>query len=425
MTAQARTRNRTKVPATIIGFITALALATPSASTAPREATELQGDAAVGPDAAAPARTSAAAASSGSFSDVPAGHWARTAIEKVAADRAWMRDFGTSTFKPGVVENRKLFARAVVRAFAPTERTDPSIRFTDMAPSDPHFPYANVAVKLGWMSAKRDGRFRPTEPVTIISVHRALVRALGLGAVADGANAIHDFDGTALKHRWGFGPLLLGRVLGLRYNHPTESMEITPREPLPRSEVAWSLYRAYVVDTSETWRKTSVQIYRNIRLGELTPEMRRVVEFGLRYVGWPYYYAGEWAKPTPSRYCCGGQEAGGFDCSGLMWWVLRQGDSMYSNVGIRGYRGWPLGQRSSHDMAMAISSSQRVWRDDLRPGDLMFYDSNRDGRMDHVNMYLGWGWALDSGSNGATLVRVSPDSWYGDYFKWGRRIVTG
>jgi cell wall-associated NlpC family hydrolase len=144
----------------------------------------------------------------------------------------------------------------------------------------------------------------------------------------------------------------------------------------------------------------------------------------MRFVGFPYVYAGEWNRKSPPGYCCGYQPRGGFDCSGLMWWVLRQGDSLYDNTKLRGYPGYILNERSSNDMAKAIPVKDRLTWSRVRAGDLLFYDSNHDGTIDHVDLDLGWGWALDSGSNGVTITQVSqPDSWYQQVFAWGRRLV--
>ncbi|MFL5797583.1 MAG: C40 family peptidase [Actinomycetota bacterium] len=364
-------------------------------------------------------------ASTASWSDVPSPPWgwARTAIDTVARSHDWMRDFGTTTFKPGALESRRLFARAVVKAFAPSEKPDPAITFSDVPRTDPDFPYMNVAAKKGWITASGD-RFLPANPIGMIQVHRALVWALGLSSVVAGANKMHTTDGYRFHHGSTFGTRLIGAVLGLRYNHQDdESLDVGPGDALNRAEVAWSLYRAYVINTSESWRKTQVQAYANIHLGPVSAAFHQVVEFGMRYVGFPYVYAGEWNTKSPPGYCCGYQPRGGFDCSGLMWWVLREGDSMYDNTAVRKYPGFILNnQRSSNDMAKAIPVSKRLKWEDIRAGNLLFYDSNHDGTIDHVDLNLGWGWALDSGSNGVTIVRL-PNSWYQDVFAWGRKLV--
>jgi cell wall-associated NlpC family hydrolase len=54
----------------------------------------------------------------------------------------------------------------------------------------------------------------------------------------------------------------------------------------------------------------------------------------------------------------------------------------------------------------------------------MFYDGNGVGRVDHVNVYVGNGYALDSSSStaGVTIMPVG-EGWYRDHFVHGRRII--
>ncbi|HYG72155.1 MAG TPA: NlpC/P60 family protein, partial [Actinomycetota bacterium] len=355
------------------------------------------------------------------WSDVPASHWARNAIDFVAGSNAWMRDYkanadGSYPFRPDVPENRRSFARALVKAFEPTAEADPSISFSDVASGDRSFRWASVAVSRGWMQT--DGSaFRPTEAVTVRDVHRALVLALGLGDLAAGAQSIHLRDGTPLDVPAGFGTLLIGMRLGLRFNHGDEGLDVGPDDPLPRSEVAWSLYRA---KTAPTWIRDSLSAYATISLPNVSDKMVRVVEWGMRFVGHPYLWGGDWDTATPSGYCCGWQPRGGFDCSGITWWILKRQSSGWDNTPPRPYAGWDLPQRAS--AAMATVGKLR-W-DEIRPGDLLFYDGNGDGTVDHVDTYLGAGWALDSGSSnaGVTITRVE-DSWYEEHFVHGRRII--
>jgi cell wall-associated NlpC family hydrolase len=358
------------------------------------------------------------------FTDVPKGFWAGSAINTVAVDNTWMKDFGSSTFKPDNLETRELFAKAVVQAFAPTQKADPHMKFGDVDPSDPNAPYISVAVKNSWM-LPFGKNFHPTDPVSTIQVHRALIWALGLSDVVAGANQMHTTDGYVFQHGSTFGTRLVGAVLGLRYNHDDESMDVGPGSRLNRAEVAWSLYRADVINTSESWRKSEVQIYKSIHLGPIPAAFRPVVEYGMKFVGFPYIYAGEWNVKSPAGYCCGYQPRGGFDCSGLMWWVLRQGDSLYDSAKYHpDYPGFILNERSSNDMSKAIPVKDRLTFDQVKAGDLLFYDSNSDGTIDHVDLNLGWGWALDSGSNGVTIAHVGEKgSWYQDVFAWGRRPV--
>ncbi len=358
------------------------------------------------------------------WSDVPKDHWARDAIDHVGALNDWMRDFRqaadeTYPFKPDLLETRKLFARAMMRAFGAGLVEDPDLTFADLPEQDRFFRFANPVVAAGWMRADAEGNFRPSEPVTMREAHRALVLAVGLGDLAAGADALHLRDGTPIETPKDFGTTLIGMRIGLRFNHGDETLDVTgPDAPLTRAEVAWSLYRA---STMPSWMASYLAPYADMRLPNLGAKMLRVVTFGVRYVGTPYVWGGEWAEPGPPGYCCGYQPIGGFDCSGLTWWLLKRAGAGWDNTPPREYRGWDLPQRSSAQMA-AVGG--RVGWDELKPGDLMFYDGDGDGTVDHVNTYIGGGWALDSGSSnaGVTITYVA-GNWYEDHFVKGRRII--
>src|SRR5919197_2739545 len=176
-----------------------------------------------------------ARAASARFGDVPRGYWAGAAIQFVAQNHNWMRDFGSSTFRPDQTESRKRLARAAVRAFAPAESPDPSIHFADLPSDDRFFPFANVAVKLGWIRTSGPN-FRPDASVSMVGLHRTLVLAVGLADAVRGINAIHTSDGYRFRHGIALGYLLTGILLGLRYNHSDESLDVGPSTRVPRSE---------------------------------------------------------------------------------------------------------------------------------------------------------------------------------------------
>lgn len=68
-------------------------------------------------------------------------------------------------------------------------------------------------------------------------------------------------------------------------------------------------------------------------------------------------------------YVYGGASPGGFDCSGLVMWV-------YGRLGI------PL----PHNAAALYSSGRPVSTEQLRPGDLVFFQG-----LGHVGIYVGRG----------------------------------
>lgn len=378
-----------------------------------------------------PSRTfqRAAAGSNITWSDIVAPYtWVRPAANWVGEDNDWMRDFranadGTYPFRPGQLESRRLFARSLVLALAPDEEPDPGITFTDLEEDSRFHRFANVAVKLGWLTRTRSGAFAPSGAVTTTTVHRALVRALGLTHTAAEIDALHTRDGHRFRTPKNLGVLMLGMRLGLRYNNwSDESQDVGPKTPLNRAQVAYSLYKATML---ESWVVPWLaDQYAGIRLPKMSLSRLRIVQWGLRYVAYPYVWGGEWGFDTPEPSALGGQPVPGFDCSGITWWVTRRNDGGAWQVAPpRPYAGWSLPQRTSRDMATL--APERIRFDELKPGDLMFYDGDDgDKIVDHVDVFVGNGWAIDSSSSvgGVTLMWVET-GWYRDHFKWGRRIM--
>ncbi len=376
-------------------------------------------------------RTLATAVPQIRFSDLTASdNWAKEGIRYVAGTNDWMRDFtansdGSYPFRPQAVERRKYLARSVVLAFAPDEAPDPSIVFPDLDASSGWYRYAAIAVEHGWMARQTDGSFAPDDPVTMIMLHRALVLALGLKPAAAALNRIHTHSGVRFRVPMSFGTTLLGMRLDLRYNAPTgaEAMDVGPRDLMPRTQVAYSLWRA---TTQPSWSVGDLlNQYANVELPNLGPRMLGVVRWGVRYVGYPYVWGGEWGLSSPEPAALGGQPRSGFDCSGFAWWLLRADDSSIWKVAPpRPYAGWALAQRTSADMA--AMTPKRIRFRDLRPGDLMFYDGDGNGTVDHVDTYIGNGYSLDSSSTpgGVTIMWVG-DGWYRQHFRFGRQVLPG
>lgn len=357
----------------------------------------------------------------------PDDMWARVAINHVAGTYGWMRDVGPDRdgnwrFMPDHFETRKRWARALVRAFAPQAEPDPSVRFSDVDPSDPFYRWAAIAVKRGWMAYGAARNFEPDDVVTTRSVHGSLVRALGMRPTALALDKLATGDGYRFHTPKFFGVNLLAMRLGLRFNNKAdESQDVTPSTRLNRKQVAWSLYRA------TTLRDGVVPFLEHQYAGMVLPKMsaarRSIVDWGVRYVGYPYIWAGEWGFESTPPSVFGGQPGPGFDCSGLSWWALRADDGVYWEISPpRPHEGWPLPQRTSSEMSRTTKTRLRYV--DLIPGDLMFYDGDNDGTVDHVDVYVGNGWALDSSSSvgGVTLMWVEA-GWYREHFVHGRRVL--
>jgi len=112
-----------------------------------------------------------------------------------------------------------------------------------------------------------------------------------------------------------------------------------------------------------------------------------VVGIAMQYLGTPYVWAG--AAP------------GGFDCSGFVMYV-------YSQVGVS----------LPHNAAAQYGYGVPVSRDQLQPGDLVFFDG-----LGHVGIYIGGGQFIHAPHTG-DVVKISSlsDSWYAATYVGARRL---
>jgi cell wall-associated NlpC family hydrolase len=124
--------------------------------------------------------------------------------------------------------------------------------------------------------------------------------------------------------------------------------------------------------------------------GETPPESargQRVAHLALKYRGVPYRW--------------GGSEPSGFDCSGFVQHV-------YAQVGLKLPRS--AAQQYAHGTPVA--------RDELRPGDLVFFD-----RLRHNGIYIGQGRIVHAGQTGKH-VSVAPldEGWFRARWVGARRL---
>jgi peptidoglycan DL-endopeptidase CwlO len=113
-----------------------------------------------------------------------------------------------------------------------------------------------------------------------------------------------------------------------------------------------------------------------------------VVGIAMQYLGTPYVW--------------GGSSPGGFDCSGFVMFV-------YSQMGVS----------LPHHAADQYNYGVPVSRDQLEPGDLVFFDG-----LGHVGLYIGNGEFIHAPHTG-DVVKISSlnDSWYAATYVGARRIT--
>lgn len=111
-------------------------------------------------------------------------------------------------------------------------------------------------------------------------------------------------------------------------------------------------------------------------------------------------------KTIGTKYVSGGVTTNGFDCSGFTMYV-------FDKIGIN----LPHQSGSQYQMGSAVS------RDELRAGDLVFFNTNGKG-VSHVGIYVGDGeFAHASSSRGVTISSLS-DNYYVNRYVGAKRIMS-
>ncbi len=107
-------------------------------------------------------------------------------------------------------------------------------------------------------------------------------------------------------------------------------------------------------------------------------------------------------------YVLGGNGPDYFDCSGLVYYCLKQvgvNVGRLSAAGYSGYNGWEC-----------ITNYN-----DLRRGDLIFYH-NDSGAITHVAVYLGNGYYIHASSSQGCVCISDFGYWSQTHFSCGRRV---
>jgi cell wall-associated NlpC family hydrolase len=121
----------------------------------------------------------------------------------------------------------------------------------------------------------------------------------------------------------------------------------------------------------------------------VTAARERVTRTARSYLGVPYAW--------------GGTSPAGFDCSGFVMYV-------YARVGVS----------LPHNAAAQYAYGTPVRRDQLRPGDLVFFDDLR-----HNGIYIGDGRFIHSRQSGRRVsISLLAGPWYAEQYVGARRLLT-
>lgn len=213
-----------------------------------------------------------------------------------------------------------------------------------------------------------------------------------LGSIAD-----VDFS-DAVKEKYG----VVTATTGLNFR-------VSPSLDSDVIEVLPFMTKADVIDEDGEWVHISTDDgengyvnseYFDVRTGlsgdEDSELGAQVVDFAKQYIGTPYVWGGT-------------DLSSGVDCSGFVYCV-------YKNFGIT------LNRSAA---CMEASDGYRVDKSELQTGDLVFFDNDGNGSIDHVGIYISDGCYIHSSSGKTTGVIIS--SLYDSYgiatYAGARRVL--
>jgi len=263
----------------------------------------------------------------------------------------------------------------------------------------------------------------PTDPTRIVTMRELDAQLVAAAGLLPSARAIRlGARDAGLEPTDMLGTETIARLLGLRINHPqgSEDLERAPKAPASRAEAAYSLAKLATLDPA---RVTLIDgLVKTFAFPELSGWQQKILSTALRFVGYPYVFAGTsektqklWSSTAPGNTIT---VPGGFDCSGLVWRVYK----------LQLYDGAPLlpeviKGRTTYAMSGEVAKPWRIDSTALQPGDVLFFGphgpKSKPSEVGHSGIYVGNGWFVHASSGGVTLQPLQ--GWYETTLAWARR----
>lgn len=287
-------------------------------------------------------------------------------------------------------------------------------------------------------------------PLTVTRFDALLVDQLGLGEVAEHVQKVATDAGLAPPSY--FGSEVVARYLGLRYTHPPgeQKLALYPWNPITRAEAAHSfaVVLGLVGNTSNnqpasgeerstegstngeataapapspapaapptSWAiATAREALMSFSLPTYTTAQREVLHIAVAKIGMPYIWGGTTDNTAD------GLEHGGYDCSGFVWRVYKLSGLPWGRQ-IRG--------RTAAEQAGEIPKRERIHRQDVAGGDLLFFGSARfnststESNVIHEAIAMSSEWAINSSAQGVYVLPLT-SGWLAESFTWARRVL--
>lgn len=175
------------------------------------------------------------------FRDVPAGYWAKTYIEALAAKNI-IAGFPDGSFKPNEPVTRAQFAAIISKAFAPSPKRETS-SFNDVSRNFWAYQVIQSAYQGGFVSGYPDKSFKPEQQIPRVQALVSL--ASGLGLSADSQNVLSVYSDASQIPNYATSSVAAATTKQLVVNYPSVK-QLNPNRQATRAEVAAFVYQALV-----------------------------------------------------------------------------------------------------------------------------------------------------------------------------------
>jgi len=312
---------------------------------------------------------------------------------RYVSDKGYMNGDADGNFCPDDPVTRIDYARAVVKVFdLSDEPVDQSYKFTDLDPNSSDYRVASIATRHRLLCPYADGSYRPYEQANTVNVLSGISLGLGLEPQAKLLNGLYP-RGPVYE-----GLLIIAHDLHIVY----KNTHAWPSKGYPRGELAYSLQKSDPADDSRVDYVREEFNWLHCQQPLVGAKRQTAMDAAFSKIGYPYVWGGE------------SDEEGGYDCSGLTYFVL------HDNLG------YPM-MRVADDQARD-TRYPNVGRQELLAGDPIFFYSNPTGDpsayIGHAGMYIGNGMFIHStGSNSGVSVDQLTGYW-ADHLAWGKRVIS-
>lgn len=267
----------------------------------------------------------------------------------------------------------------------------------------------STAQALGIVNGYEDGTFRPNNPLTrqeFFKITQNFLLAIGYLHSDDDMIDLNEYSDGSKVSNYAVAPIRVLLALGIvTGSSDSGTIYLHPTEQIISQEALTVFYRAY--DFAMTWTdedNTTDTPVEDDRTDEDLTVIEKVIKLAKEIeANDNYWYV--WGGNDPSD--------GGFDCSGFVYYVYKEA------AGITN-----LYQPCSNQWNTLGGWSTVIDRNELLPGDLLFFWNSSKTDFQHVGMYIGDGKMVHA-SNSRTGIIISDidEPYYLGRYMGAQRVI--